>query len=176
MGFERGLGIVKKNYNITVQKGRLAAEQMDKRLGLISGTTDYEGIADVDLVIEAVFENLDLKEIFAKLDGVCKPGAILATNTSYQDVDTIAEATARPQDVVGMHFFSPANVMKLLEVVRVKRLLMMLATVMQIGKRIKKVCALFAYVMVIGNRMLSGYGRSSNASLGWLHQLRLMVP
>ena len=133
---ERGLGIVKKNYNITVQKGRLAAEQMDKRLDLISGTTDYEGIADVDLVIEAVFENLDLKkEIFAKLDGVCKPGAILATNTSYQDVDAIAEATARPQDVVGMHFFSPANVMKLLEVVRGEKTADdVLATVMQIGK------------------------------------------
>ena len=165
---ERGLGIVKKNYNITVQKGRLAAEQMDKRLDLISGTTDYEGIADVDLVIEAVFENLDLKkEIFAKLDGVCRPGAILATNTSYQDVDAIAEATARPQDVVGMHFFSPANVMKLLEVVRGEKTADdVLATVMQIGKRIKKVCALSRVCYgFIGNRMLSGYGREAQMLL-----------
>ena len=165
---ERGLGIVTKNYNITVQKGRLTAEQMDRRLELISGTTNYEDIAEVDMVIEAVFENLDLKkEIFTKLDAVCKPGTILATNTSYQDVDAIAEATARPEDVVGMHFFSPANVMKLLEVVRGEKTADdVLATVMQIGKRIKKVCALSRVCYgFIGNRMLSGYGREAQMLL-----------
>src|SRR5690606_6623145 len=105
-GLERGLGIIRKNYSITVQKGRLSEADMEKRLGLITGTTNYGDLADVDLVIEAVFENPDIKkEVFAKLDAVCKPGAILASNTSYQDVNLIAEATQRPQDVVGMHFF-----------------------------------------------------------------------
>ena len=165
---ERGLGIIKKNYNITVQKGKLAANKMDERIGLISGTTNYEDIADVDMVIEAVFENLDLKkEIFGKLDQVCKSGAILATNTSYQDVDAIAQATARPHDVVGMHFFSPANVMKLLEVVRGEKTADdVLATVMQVGKRIGKVCALSRVCYgFIGNRMLSGYGREAQMLL-----------
>ena len=165
---ERGLGIIKKNYNITVQKGKLAANKMDERIALISGTTNYEDIADVDMVIEAVFENLDLKkEIFGKLDQVCKSGAILATNTSYQDVDAIAQATARPHDVVGMHFFSPANVMKLLEVVRGEKTADdVLATVMQVGKRIGKVCALSRVCYgFIGNRMLSGYGREAQMLL-----------
>jgi 3-hydroxyacyl-CoA dehydrogenase len=165
---ERGLGIVRKNYNITVQKGKLPEDQMEQRIGLISGTTNYEDIADVDMVIEAVFESLDLKkEIFGKLDAVCKPGAILATNTSYQDVDIISESTARPQDVVGMHFFSPANVMKLLEVVRGEKTSDdVLATVMQIGKRIKKVCALSRVCYgFIGNRMLGGYGREAQMLL-----------
>ena len=104
---ERGLGIIRKNYSITVQKGKLSEDKMEQLISTISGTTSYDDIADVDLVIEAVFENLDLKkEIFAKLDSVCKAGAILATNTSYQDVDAIAAATGRPEDVVGMHFFS----------------------------------------------------------------------
>ena len=165
---ERGLGIVRKNYNITVQKGKLPADQMEQRIGLISGTTDYADIGDVDLVIEAVFENLDLKkEIFTKLDAACKPGAILATNTSYQDVDAIAAATARPEDVVGMHFFSPANVMKLLEVVRGEKTADdVLATVMQIGKKIGKVCALSRVCYgFIGNRMLGGYGREAQMLL-----------
>ena len=104
---ERGLGIIRKNYSMTVQKGKLSEDKMEQLISTISGTTNYDDIADVDLVIEAVFENLDLKkEIFAKLDSVCKAGAILATNTSYQDVDAIAAATGRPEDVVGMHFFS----------------------------------------------------------------------
>jgi 3-hydroxyacyl-CoA dehydrogenase len=165
---ERGLGIVRKNYTITVQKGKLPADQMEQRIGLISGTTDYADIGDVDMVIEAVFENLDLKkEIFAKLDAACKPGAILATNTSYQDVDAIAAATARPEDVVGMHFFSPANVMKLLEVVRGEETADdVLATVMQIGKKIGKVCALSRVCYgFIGNRMLGGYGREAQMLL-----------
>lgn len=164
----RGLGIISKNYSITVQKGKLPADQMQKRLDLITGTTDYGAIGDVDLVIEAVFENLELKkEVFAKLDKVCKKGAILATNTSYQDVDAIAAATSRPQDVVGMHFFSPANVMKLLEVVRgAKTANDVLATTMQIGKKIGKVCALSRVCYgFIGNRMLSGYGREAQMLL-----------
>jgi 3-hydroxyacyl-CoA dehydrogenase len=165
---QRGLGIIRKNYTITVQKGKMSQEQMEQRIGLIQGSTDYAEIADVDLVIEAVFENLDLKkEIFAKLDGVCKQGAILATNTSYQDVDAIAAATGRPQDVLGLHFFSPANVMKLLEVVRGEKTADdVLATSMAIGKKIGKVCALSRVCYgFIGNRMLGGYGREAQMLL-----------
>lgn len=165
---ERGMGIIRKNYTITVQKGKLPEDQMEQRIGLISGTTTYDDLGDVDLVIEAVFENLELKkEIFGKLDAACKSGAILATNTSYQDVDAIAAATSRPEDVVGMHFFSPANVMKLLEVVRGgKTADDVLATVMQIGKKIGKVCALSGVCYgFIGNRMLGGYGREAQMLL-----------
>ncbi|MEX2332779.1 MAG: 3-hydroxyacyl-CoA dehydrogenase NAD-binding domain-containing protein, partial [Pseudohongiella sp.] len=165
---ERGLGIIRKNYSITVQKGRMSEQDMDKRMALISGTTNYADLGDVDLAIEAVFENPDIKkEVFAKLDAACKPGAILATNTSYQDVNLIAEATKRPQDVVGMHFFSPANVMKLLEVVRADKTADdVLATVMQIGKKIGKVCALSRVCYgFIGNRMLQGYGRQAHMLL-----------
>lgn len=165
---QRGLGIIRKNYSITVQKGKLAEDKMEGLLGLISGTTDYQDIADVDMVIEAVFENLDLKkEIFTKLDAVCKPGAILASNTSYQDIDAIAAATKRPEDVLGLHFFSPANVMKLLEVVRGEKTADdVLATSMAVGKKIKKVCALSRVCYgFIGNRMLTGYGRESQMLL-----------
>jgi 3-hydroxyacyl-CoA dehydrogenase len=165
---ERGLGIVRKNYSITVKKGKMSEAQMESRLELISGTTDYADIADVDLVIEAVFENLDLKkEIFTKLDATCKQGAILATNTSYQDVDAIANATSRPQDVLGLHFFSPANVMKLLEVVRGEKTADdVLATSMAIGKKIGKICALSRVCYgFIGNRMLTGYGREAQMLL-----------
>ena len=165
---ERGLGIIRKNYSITVQKGKLSEDKMERLISTISGTTNYDDIADVDLVIEAVFENLNLKkEIFAKLDSVCKAGAILATNTSYQDVDAIAAATGRPQDVVGMHFFSPANVMKLLEVVQGDRTADdALATAMAIGKKIGKVCALSGVCYgFIGNRMLGGYGREAQMLL-----------
>ncbi|MEX0962511.1 MAG: 3-hydroxyacyl-CoA dehydrogenase NAD-binding domain-containing protein [Pseudohongiellaceae bacterium] len=164
----RGMKIIRKNYSITVQKGKLDADKMEQLIQTISGTTDYADLGDVDLVIEAVFENLELKkEIFAKLDAVCKPGAILATNTSYQDVDAIAAATGRPQDVLGLHFFSPANVMKLLEVVRgAKTADEVLATSMQIGKKIGKVCALSRVCYgFIGNRMLGGYGREAQMLL-----------
>ncbi len=165
---KRGMGIIRKNYTITVQKGKLAEDKMEERISLISGTSSFDDIGNVDMVIEAVFENLDLKkEIFSKLDAVCKPGCILATNTSYQDVDAIAEATSRPEDVVGMHFFSPANVMKLLEVVRGARTADdVLASVMQVGKRIGKVCALSGVCYgFIGNRMLGGYGREAQMLL-----------
>ena len=165
---QRGMGIIEKNYKITLGKGKMTEDQMGQRIALITGTTDYADLGDVDMVIEAVFENLELKkEIFAKLDGVCKPGVILATNTSYQDVDAIAAATSRPQDVLGMHFFSPANVMKLLEVVRGEKTADdVLATTMAIGKRINKVCALSGVCYgFIGNRMLGGYGREAQMLL-----------
>ena len=116
---DRGLGVVRKNYEATAARGRLTAQDVEKRMGLISGTTDWSKIADADIVVEAVFEEMPIKkEVFAKIDGICKPGAVLATNTSTLDVDEIASATKRPDDVIGMHFFSPANVMRLLEVVR----------------------------------------------------------
>ena len=165
---QRGMNIIRKNYKITVQKGKLDADKMEQLIASISGTTNYEDLGDVDLVIEAVFENVELKkEIFTKLDAVCKPGAILATNTSYQDVDAIAAATSRPEDVLGLHFFSPANVMKLLEVVRgAKTADDVLATSMQIGKKIGKVCALSRVCYgFIGNRMLSGYSREAQMLL-----------
>ena len=161
---ERGLAIIKKNYSITMKKGKLTEAQMEQCMSLVSGSTDYGDIANADMVIEAVFENLELKkEIFVKLDAICKPGAILASNTSYQDVDAIAAATSRPQDVLGMHFFSPANVMKLLEVVRgAETADDVLATAMLIGKKIGKVCALSGVCYgFIGNRMLGGYGREA---------------
>lgn len=165
---QRGLAIIKKNYGISVRKGRLSQDNMEQCMALISGTTDYVDIADVDLVIEAVFEDLELKQyIFARLDSVCRQGAILASNTSYQDVDAIAAATSRPQDVLGMHFFSPANVMKLLEVVRGEQTADdVLASAMKIGKKISKVCALSRVCYgFIGNRMLGGYGREAQMLL-----------
>jgi len=165
---ERGLGIIRKNYAITVQKGKMSEAEMQQRLQLITGSTAYEDLADMDLVIEAVFENPDVKkEVFRKLDAVCKPGAILASNTSYQDIDDIAAVTSRPQDVLGMHFFSPANVMKLLEVVRGEKTANdVLATAMQVGRKIGKVCALSRVCYgFIGNRMLTGYGRQAHMLL-----------
>ncbi len=165
---DRGMKIIRKNYGITVKRGKLSEDDVKRRMGLIAGTTDYADIANADIVIEAVFENLELKkEIFAKLDASCKPGAILATNTSYQDVDAIAAATSRPQDVLGTHFFSPANVMRLLEVVRGEKTADdALATVMKLGKRIGKVCALSGVCYgFIGNRMLGGYGREAQLLL-----------
>ncbi len=165
---ERGLGIIRKNYAITVQKGKMSEAEMQQRLQLITGSTAYEDLADMDLVIEAVFENPDVKkEVFRKLDAVCKRGAILASNTSYQNIDDIAAVTSRPQDVLGMHFFSPANVMKLLEVVRGEKTANdVLATAMQVGRRIGKVCALSRVCYgFIGNRMLAGYGRQAHMLL-----------
>lgn len=165
---QRGLGIIDKNYSITVNKGKLSEEQKQLCLALIQGTTNYDDLADVDLVIEAVFENLDIKkEVFSKLDGVCKPGAILATNTSYQDVDQIAAATQRPQDVIGLHFFSPANVMKLLEIVRGEKTADdVIATTIKMAKTINKVPVLARVCYgFIGNRMLRQYGREAQLCL-----------
>jgi 3-hydroxyacyl-CoA dehydrogenase len=161
---QRGMGVCQKNYDMSVQKGRFSAEQAGRAMGLIKGTTSYDDLKDVDLVIEAVFENPDIKKtVFKQLDQVCKPGAILATNTSYQNVDDIASVTSRPQDVLGMHFFSPANVMKLLEVVRgAKTADDALATVMKLAVKIGKVPAVARVCYgFIGNRMLEGYFRQA---------------
>jgi 3-hydroxyacyl-CoA dehydrogenase len=165
---ERGLGIIDKNYSITVSKGKLNEDQKQQRMALIQGTTNYADLADMDLVIEAVFENPDLKkEIFQKLDASCKPGAILASNTSYQDIDQIAAATSRPQDVLGMHFFSPANVMKLLEIVRGEHSADdVIQTAMKLAKTIGKVPVLSGNCYgFIGNRMLKPYGSEAQLCL-----------
>jgi len=164
----RGLSIVERNYAGSVKRGKLGEQQAAACRALIGGSTDYAALADVDLVIEAVFEDPELKKkIFLRLDEVCKPGAILATNTSYQDVDAIAAVTERPQDVVGMHFFSPAHIMKLLEVVRgAKTADDVLATVMALAKTIKKVAVVSGVCYgFIGNRMLRPYGKTAQLLL-----------
>ncbi len=157
---QKGLSVIQKNYARMVQGGRITQAQMDERVALIQGTTDYSALADADVVIEAVYENLDLKkQIFKKLDETMKPGAILASNTSALDIDQMAAMTKRPQDVVGMHFFSPANVMQLLEVVRgEKSAKPVIATAMALGKTIDKIPVLSRNERgFIGNRMLGGY-------------------
>ena len=154
---DRGTGVIRKNYEATAAKGRLTAEQVEKAVGLLTPTLDLNALADCDLIIEAVYENMDVKkELFGKLDAIARPGAILASNTSYLNVDEIAASTARPQDVLGMHFFSPANVMKLLEVVRgAKTAPDVLATVMALAKTIRKVAVVAGVCHgFIGNRML----------------------
>ena len=154
---DRGAGVMRKNYEASAAKGRLPADAPDKAMALLTPTLSLDDLADCDLVIEAVYENMEVKkELFAKLDAIAKPGAILASNTSYLDIDEIAAVTKRPQDVLGMHFFSPANVMKLLEVVRGAQTAGdVLATVMALAKTIRKV-AVVAGVCdgFIGNRML----------------------
>ena len=161
---DRGIATIRKNYESQVKKGKLKQDKYDQRMALLSTTLSYDDIGSADLVIEAVFEEMGVKEaVFKKLDEVMKPGAILASNTSTLDVNKIASFTKRPEDVVGMHFFSPANVMKLLEVVRgAKTSKDVLATVMALGKKIKKtsvvsgVCDGF-----IGNRMIEQYSRQA---------------
>jgi 3-hydroxyacyl-CoA dehydrogenase len=158
---ERGLGIVRKNYEATAARGRLTAADVEKRMGLITGTTDFKAAADADMVIEAVFEEMPVKkDVFAKLDDICKPDAVLATNTSTLDVDEIASATRRPESVIGTHFFSPANVMRLLENVRgQKSSKTTIATAMTIGRRIGKVPVLVGVCYgFVGNRMLHQRG------------------
>jgi len=161
---DKGLKKIKDNYAATVSKGRLKQEDMDKRMGLIKKSIQMEETRDADIIIEAVFERMDVKQdIFRKLDAIAKPGAILASNTSTLDVDQIAEATKRPQDVIGTHFFSPANVMRLLEVVRgAKTGKEVLATTMKLGKQLKKVPVVSGVCDgFIGNRMLEKYGQQS---------------
>ena len=160
----KGFQKIKDNYAATVSKGRLKQEDMDKRVGLIKTTTKLEDARDADIIIEAVFERMDVKQdIFRKLDSISRPGAILATNTSTLDVDQIAAATKRPQDVIGTHFFSPANVMRLLEVVRGGRSGNdVLATTMKLGKTLKKVAVVSGVCDgFIGNRMLEKYGQQA---------------
>ena len=154
---DRGTGIIRKNYEATAAKGRMTAEQVEGAMGLLKPTLDFDQLADCDLIIEAVYENMDVKkDIFTRLDAIAKPSAILASNTSYLNLDEIAAVTKRPADVVGMHFFSPANIMKLLEVVRgAKTAPDVLLTAMQVGKKIKKVPVVAGVCHgFIGNRML----------------------
>jgi 3-hydroxyacyl-CoA dehydrogenase len=157
---DRGMKRIRDNYEATVKRGRLKREDMEKRFALIQPSTDLNAARPADIVIEAVFERMDVKQdMFKKLDAVMKPGAILATNTSTLDVNKIAEVTKRPQDVIGTHFFSPANVMRLLEVVRgAKTAKDVLATTMKLGKKLKKVPIVSGVCDgFIGNRMLERY-------------------
>lgn len=161
---DRGIATIRKNYEAQVKKGKLKQDKYDQRMALLSTTLDYAELKDADLVIEAVFEEMGVKQkVFEKLDEVMKPGAILASNTSTLDVDKIAAFTKRPQDVVGMHFFSPANVMKLLEVVRgAKTGKDVLATVMAVAKKIKKTAVVSGVCDgFIGNRMIERYSQQA---------------
>jgi 3-hydroxyacyl-CoA dehydrogenase len=154
---DRGTGVMLRNYEASAARGKLSAEQVGKAMGLLNPTLDFEALADCDLIIEAVYENMDVKkEVFARLDKIARPGAILASNTSYLDVNEIAASISRPADVLGMHFFSPANIMKLLEVVRGDKTAPdVLLTAMQLGKKIRKVPVVAGVCHgFIGNRML----------------------
>ncbi|MDO6536868.1 3-hydroxyacyl-CoA dehydrogenase NAD-binding domain-containing protein [Alteromonas stellipolaris] len=165
---DKGLALIRKNYENSAKKGKLTQEQVETRMALLSGTTTYDDLADVDLVIEAVFEKMEVKKtVFTTLDKVCKPGAILASNTSTLDVNEIAACTSRPQDVIGLHFFSPANVMKLLEVVKAEDTSAdVIKTCMKLAKRIKKVAVLVGVCFgFVGNRMIEPYGREANRLL-----------
>jgi 3-hydroxyacyl-CoA dehydrogenase len=161
---DRGMSVIRKNYENTAKRGRMTMEDVDKRMALLTGTLDLNSLADCDMVIEAVFENMAIKkEVFGKLDAIVKPGAVLATNTSALDVNEIATAVKRPEAVIGMHFFSPANVMRLLEVVRgAKTSKPVIATAMGIAKKIGKIAALSGVCPgFIGNRIL--YARTLQA-------------
>ena len=165
---KRGVSVIEKNYDFMVNKGRLSPEQKDGVFGLVSSSLDYKDVSDCDIVIEAVYENLELKhEIFKSLDTHVKEGAILASNTSGLDIDSIASVTSRPELVVGTHFFSPANIMRLLEVVRGEQTSdETLATIMAIGKRLKKAAVVSLNAPgFIGNRMLFGYTAQANMLL-----------
>jgi len=165
---DRGLGLVRKNYETSQKRGRFTPQQIDGFLSNISGTTDYADISTADVVVEAVFENMAVKkEVFAKLDAVCKPDCILATNTSYLDINEIAATTGRPEQVIGAHFFSPANVMKLLEVVRADKTADdVIVTFMKLAKTIGKIPVLVGVCHgFVGNRMLKGYARQAQLLL-----------
>jgi 3-hydroxyacyl-CoA dehydrogenase len=161
---DRGLGVVRKNYETSASRGGMAAEDVDRRMALIKGSLSYDDVADADIVIEAIFENMALKkEIFGKLDRIAKPDAILATNTSTLDVNEIAASTKRPESVIGLHFFSPANVMRLLEIVRgAKTSKPVIASSMALARTIRKVPALVGVCYgFVGNRMLHQRGREA---------------
>ena len=162
---DKGLGIIRKNYENTANKGRITFEDVEKRTDLIKGSTDINDLSNCDLIIEAVFENMDLKkDIFKTLDNIAKKGAILATNTSALDVNEIAAQTSRPEDVIGLHFFSPANVMRLLEIVRgEKTSKSVVATSMKMAKSIGKVAAVVGVCPgFVGNRILAQRQREAN--------------
>lgn len=155
---DRGLGVIRKNYENTAKKGRITQADVEKRMGLLKGTLALEELKDSDLIIEAIFENMEVKkDVFGKLDKIAKPGAILATNTSALNIDEIATAVKRPEAVIGLHFFSPANVMRLLEVVRAdKTSKPVIATSMAIAKKIGKIAALVGVCPgFVGNRILA---------------------
>ncbi|ADV66039.1 3-hydroxyacyl-CoA dehydrogenase NAD-binding domain-containing protein [Deinococcus maricopensis] len=165
---DRGLAVIRRNYEQSARKGRLTPQQVEERMGLLRPTLDMADIADADLVIEAVFENMDVKKaVFAQLDAHAKPTAMLATNTSTLDVDALAAGTRDPSRVLGMHFFSPANVMKLLEVVRGERTAPdVLATVMRVARTIRKVGVVVGVCDgFVGNRMINAYGREAHQLL-----------
>ena len=161
---DRGLGIIEKNYASTAQKGRITEDDAKQRMSLLTGSLDYQALSDVDLVIEAVFEDMDLKKsVFATIDNICKPGCVLASNTSYLNINEIAAATSRPQDVIGLHFFSPANVMRLMEIVRGDQTSnTVIATCMKVGTDIGKVAVVVGVCPgFVGNRILSARMRQS---------------
>ncbi|MBZ9671491.1 3-hydroxyacyl-CoA dehydrogenase NAD-binding domain-containing protein [Mesorhizobium sp. ES1-3] len=165
---QRGLATIEKNYTVSVTRGSLSVDAKRQRLGQFKGSIDHADLADCELIVEAAFEDMAVKkEIFGKLDAVAKPGAILATNTSYLDIDEIAASTSRPQDVLGLHFFSPANVMKLLEIVRAEKTAPdALATVVDLARRIGKVAVVVGVCHgFVGNRMLAARGSESEALL-----------
>ncbi|TGT39554.1 3-hydroxyacyl-CoA dehydrogenase NAD-binding domain-containing protein [Mesorhizobium sp. M8A.F.Ca.ET.165.01.1.1] len=165
---QRGLATIEKNYAVSVTRGSLSEDARQQRLGQFKGSIDHADLGDCDLIIEAAFEDMAVKkEIFGKLDAVAKPGAILATNTSYLDIDEIAASISRPQDVLGLHFFSPANVMKLLEIVRAEKTAPdALATVVDLARRIGKVAVVVGVCHgFVGNRMLAARGSESEALL-----------
>lgn len=161
---DRGLATVRRNYDVSVKRGKMTPAEVDQRMANIEGSTSYDALRNVDLVIEAVFEEMGLKKkIFAELDRVCRPGAILATNTSTLDVTEIARATSRPQDVIGLHFFSPANVMRLLEIVRADATGKdVIASAFALAKKIRKIGVLSKVCFgFIGNRMMDPYAREA---------------
>ena len=161
---DTGMGKFRKNYASSVQRGRFTQQFVDERLRLITPVLTYDGFADADMVVEAVFEGMALKKsVFGELDRACKPGAILASNTSTLNIDEIAEATSRPEAVIGTHFFSPANVMRLLEIVRGKKSSKeVIATCMQLSKKLGKVGVLVGnYRGFVGNRMFGPYRREA---------------
>ena len=161
---DRGLATIRRNYENSAKKGKLTAEQVEQRMALVAPSLDYAALAEADLVIEAVYEEYDVKQaVFEKIDAVAKPGAILATNTSTLDVDRVAAFTRRPQDVLGLHFFSPANVMRLLEVVRgAKTAKDVMATAMAVARRIRKTAVVSGVCDgFIGNRMIEQYSRQA---------------
>jgi 3-hydroxyacyl-CoA dehydrogenase len=165
---DKGKASIEKNYQTTLKKGKLSQEEYDKRMSFVSTATDYSGLANVDIVVEAVFEDMAIKkEVFGKLSQVVRPDAILASNTSTLDIDAIANSATHPERVIGTHFFSPANVMKLLEVVRgAKTSPETIATAMNLGKTLKKVSVLVGNCDgFVGNRMVAGYGREAELLL-----------
>ncbi|HET9689687.1 MAG TPA: 3-hydroxyacyl-CoA dehydrogenase family protein [Acidimicrobiales bacterium] len=165
---ERGLAVVRANYERSARNGRFPIADVDRRMQMITGSLSLDDLASADLVIEAVFERMDIKkDVFTKLDAICKPGAVLATNTSGLNIDEIAAVTGRPESVIGLHFFSPANVMRLVEVVRADHTSKtVINTAMQVSRRIGKLAALVGVCPgFVGNRMLAQRTREAGALL-----------